>query len=80
MIRKYTVANSNNNKKTINQYDVVVCLTEFSKAHTNTRKEFSEKGGRFLSIPMPDIEILKSKAMETNFQSLRYVCNHLLNC
>ena len=61
----------------VERYDIIVCITKYSKAHTSTRKKFSERGGRFLSIPMPSLEILTSDAMDTNFRELRKGCNDI---
>jgi len=56
---------------------LIFCLTPMSLAHTKARKNATENGARYLSLPDYSFELLKSKSLTTDFVSLIPVCNML---
>jgi leucyl aminopeptidase (aminopeptidase T) len=51
--------------------DVVFCLTRASMAHTQARKQATDGGTRFLSLPDYSLELLASDSLRADFESLR---------
>jgi len=57
--------------------DVIFCFTLHSLAHTNARKQASEKGARFLSLPDYSEKVLTSPALSADFKAQKDVCNRI---
>ena len=57
--------------------NVVFCLTSFSLAHTQARKEANKNGSRFLSLPNYSWDVLTSPAMAANFKGQKPLCDTL---
>lgn len=54
--------------QTMNNSDVILCLTQKSLAHTKARINANKNGARFLSLPDYNISLLKDKSINVNFQ------------
>ncbi|MCC3399596.1 hypothetical protein D4759_31885 [Clostridiales bacterium AHG0011] len=54
-------------KKRMLSSEAVICLTQYSLAHTKARKEAEEKGIPFLSLPNYDRAILSNEAMQVDY-------------
>lgn len=52
------------------KYNVVMGLTKMSMAHSKARFEFSNNGGRYLSLPDYSMDVLSSKALTYDFRLL----------
>ena len=50
--------------------DLIIGLTSMSIIHTSSRKKASEKGARYLSLPLYNFNILKNKAFRTDFKKI----------
>ena len=50
--------------------DLIIGLTTMSIIHTKSRKKASQKGARYLSLPLYNFNILKNKAFKTNFKKI----------
>lgn len=53
------------------QYDLIAGLTKFSMAHSQARQNLTLRGGRYLSLPDYDLEVLTSKALTVDFSEQR---------
>jgi 2,5-dihydroxypyridine 5,6-dioxygenase len=52
------------------KYDIVFGLTKMSMAHSKARLEFSNRGGKYLSLPDYSMDVLVSPALQYDFRSL----------
>lgn len=50
--------------------DAIICLTQYSIAHTNARKKAEQKGITFLSLPEYTIDLLSNPAIFADYQLL----------
>lgn len=57
--------------------DVIFCLTSRSLAHTNARKNATDKGARFLSLPDYSIDTLASPALRVDYEAQAMVCSRI---
>ncbi len=57
--------------------DVIFCLTLHSLAHTIARKQASENGARFLSLPDYSEKVLSSDALRADFKAQEDLCNRI---
>ncbi len=57
--------------------DVIFCLTSRSLAHTDARKNATDKGARFLSLPDYSLDALASPAMRVDYVAQALVCNRI---
>lgn len=55
------------------EFNLVAGLTRFSMAHSQARKDFTNAGGRYLSLPDFDMEVLNSKALAVDFFQQREI-------
>jgi leucyl aminopeptidase (aminopeptidase T) len=53
------------------EHDLIVCLTNFSLAHSDVRKAATEAGRRYLSLPDYDFDVLGSPALNVDFEAQR---------
>ncbi|CAN5394466.1 aminopeptidase [soil metagenome] len=53
--------------KLFGEFNLIAGLTSFSMAHSQARKDFTNAGGRYLSLPDFDMDVLRSKALEVDF-------------
>jgi len=58
---------------------IIFGLTTMSMAHTQARKDATDKGARYLSLPEYSIDVLSSPAMLTDFESLTEKAQWLQN-
>lgn len=54
--------------ESMNEANLILCLTKYSMAHSKARNNFSKKGGKFLSMPGYSKKFLSNKALLTNFK------------
>ena len=59
----------------MSESDVIFCLTSRSLAHTKARKDATNKGARFLSLPDYSLDVLASPALRADYKSQSVVCD-----
>jgi aminopeptidase len=57
--------------------DVIFCLTSRSLAHTSARKNATDKGARFLSLPDYSLEALASPALRVDYEAQALLCDQI---
>ena len=62
---------------------LIICLTKYSMAHTNARRNATNRFSRFLSLPYYDHELLDDPAVRVDYKSqapqVRYLADYLTN-
>ena len=57
--------------------DVIFCLTSRSLAHTSARKNATDRGARFLSLPDYSLEALASEALRVDYETQALLCDQI---